>query len=144
MCSYWLRTWRPINKTPYVLFYCLSFKIILCMFVLCGYSKAFKFPRFLRLARHNVFTPPARRARRSFKFALFLVFFWCQKSAQRSWVVPLNIVVLSPTFKVNFLAEYLISYQNTHFNTYTTTSKQQEGSRCKDSYPKCFITTGKF
>ena len=36
MCSYCLRTWRPINKTPYVLFYCLSFKIILCMFVLCG------------------------------------------------------------------------------------------------------------
>ena len=24
---------------------------------------------------------------------------------------------------------------------YTTTSKQQEGSRCKDSHLKCFITT---
>ena len=24
---------------------------------------------------------------------------------------------------------------------YTTTSKQQEGSRCKGSHPKCFITT---
>ena len=24
---------------------------------------------------------------------------------------------------------------------YTTTSKQQEGSTCKDSHPKCFITT---
>ena len=24
---------------------------------------------------------------------------------------------------------------------YTITSKQQEGSTCKDSYPKCFITT---
>ena len=23
---------------------------------------------------------------------------------------------------------------------YTTTSKQQEGSRCKDTYPKCFIS----
>ena len=34
MCSYWLRTWRPIKKTPYVIFYCLSFKIILCMFTL--------------------------------------------------------------------------------------------------------------
>ena len=36
MYIYWLRTWRPINKTPYVLFYCLSFKIILCMFILCA------------------------------------------------------------------------------------------------------------
>ena len=37
MCSYWLRTWRPIKKTPYVIFYCLSFKIILWMLILCGY-----------------------------------------------------------------------------------------------------------
>ena len=35
MCSYWLRTWRPIKQTPYVIFYCLSFKIILCMLILC-------------------------------------------------------------------------------------------------------------
>ena len=39
MCSYWLRTWRPIKKTPYVIFYCLSFKIILCMLILCDPSK---------------------------------------------------------------------------------------------------------
>ena len=32
----------------------------------------------------------------------FWFFFRCQKSAQRSWVIPLNIAVLSPTFKVNF------------------------------------------
>ena len=37
----------------------------------------------------------------------FYFFFRCQKSAQRSWVIPLNIAVFSPTFKVNFLAEYL-------------------------------------
>ena len=55
----------------------------------------------------QLITPPARRAWRSFKFAPFLFFFRCQKSAQRSWVIPLNIAVLSPTFKVNFLAEYL-------------------------------------
>ena len=36
MCSYWLRTWRPIKKTPYVIFYCLSFKIILCILILCA------------------------------------------------------------------------------------------------------------
>ena len=39
-----------------------------------------------------------------------------------------------------------ISRQNTQFNMYTTTSKQQEGCTFKDSHPKCFITTnfGKF
>ena len=31
--------------------------------------------------------------------------------------------------------------QNTQFNTYNTTSKQQEGCTFKDSHPKCFITT---
>ena len=35
MCSYWLRTWRPIKKTPYVILYWFSFKIILCMLILC-------------------------------------------------------------------------------------------------------------
>ena len=34
-----------------------------------------------------------------------------------------------------------ICRQNTQFNMYTTTSKQQEGCTFKDSYPKCFITT---
>ena len=33
-----------------------------------------------------------------------------------------------------------ICRQNTQFNMYTTTSKQQ-GCTCKDSHPKCFITT---
>ena len=31
--------------------------------------------------------------------------------------------------------------QNTQFNMYTTTSKQEEGWAFKDSHPKCFITT---
>ena len=31
--------------------------------------------------------------------------------------------------------------ENTQFNMYTTTSKQQEGCTFKDSHPKCFITT---
>ena len=34
-----------------------------------------------------------------------------------------------------------ICRQNTQFNIYTTTSKQQEGCTLKDSHPKCFITT---
>ena len=31
--------------------------------------------------------------------------------------------------------------QNTQFNIYSTTSKQQEGCTFKDSHPKCSITT---
>ena len=34
-----------------------------------------------------------------------------------------------------------ICRQNTQFNVYTITSKQQEGCTFKDSHPKCFITT---
>ena len=34
-----------------------------------------------------------------------------------------------------------ICRQNTQFNMYTTTSKQQKGCTFKDSHPKCFITT---
>ena len=34
-----------------------------------------------------------------------------------------------------------ICRQNTQFNMYTTTSKQQEGCTFKDSHPKWFITT---
>ena len=40
MCSYWLRTWRPIKKTPYVILYWFSFKIILCMLILCGNTRS--------------------------------------------------------------------------------------------------------
>ena len=35
----------------------------------------------------------------------------------------------------------VLCHLNTQFNMYTTTSKQQEGSTCKDSYPNCFIAT---
>ena len=34
-----------------------------------------------------------------------------------------------------------ICRQNTQFNMYTATSKQQEGCTFKDSHPKCFIMT---
>ena len=34
-----------------------------------------------------------------------------------------------------------ICRQNTQFNMYSKTSKQQEGCTFKDSHPKCFITT---
>ena len=34
-----------------------------------------------------------------------------------------------------------ICRQNTQFNMYSTTSKQEEGCTFKDSHPKCFITT---
>ena len=82
-------------------------------------------------------TSPARRAWRSYKFAPFLVFFPCRKSAHRSWVTPLCIVGATT---LNSISSG-ICHQNTQFNMYTTTSKQQEGCTFEDSHPKCFITT---
>ena len=84
-----------------------------------------------------IITPPARRAWRSCKFAPFLVFFPCRKSAHRSWVTPLCIVWATT---LNSISSG-ICHQNTQFNMYTTTSKQQEGCTFEDSHPKCFITT---
>ena len=74
-------------------------------------------------------------------------FFGCRKLDYRSWVIPLCILLpepVSPRLLNSISSKFC--HQNTQFNTYTITSKQQEGSTCKDSYPKCFITTnfGKF
>ena len=67
----------------------------------------------------------------------FCFFFPCRKSAHRSWVRPLCIVWATT---LNSISSG-ICHQNTQFNMYTTTSKQQEGCTFEDSHPKCFITT---
>ena len=74
--------------------------------------------------------------------SVFLGFFRCHKLGYRSWVIPLCILLSEPTSPrlLNSISSKLC-HQNTQFNMHTTTSKQQEGSTCKDSYPKCFITT---
>ena len=70
-----------------------------------------------------------------------LFFFWCQKLGYRSRVIPLYILLPEPVSSrlLNSISSKL-NHQNTQFNMYTITSKRQEGSTCKDSYPKCFIT----
>ena len=53
-------------------------------------------------------------------------------------------IVVCYSSELQFLRYYpplRICRQNTQFNMYTTTSKQQEGCTFKDSHPKCFITT---
>ena len=66
----------------------------------------------------------------------------CRKLGYRSWVIPLCILLSEPVSPrlLNSIFSKLC-HQNTQFNLYTITSKQQEGSTRKDSYPKCFITT---
>ena len=92
----------------------------------------------------TLITPPARRAWRSYKFGGFgfLFFLGCRKLFYRSWVIPLCILLSEPAspWLLNSISSKLC-HQNTQFNMYTTTSKQQEGSTCKDSYPNCFIAT---
>ena len=69
-------------------------------------------------------------------------FFGCRKLGYRSWVIPLCILLSEPASPrlLNSISSKLC-HQNTQFNMYTTTSKQQEVSTCKDSYPNCFIAT---
>ena len=75
----------------------------------------------------------------------FCFFFPCRKSGYRSWVIPLCRMYRSmsrpmSTRLLNSISSR-ICRQNTQFNMYTSTSKQQEGCTFKDSHPKCFITT---
>ena len=75
-------------------------------------------------------------------FLSFYFFFRCSKLGYRSWVIPLCILLSEPVSPRLFNSiPSKLCHQNTHFNMYTTTSKQQEGSTCKDSYPNCFIAT---
>ena len=77
----------------------------------------------------------------------FCFFFPCRKSGYCSWVIPLcsipNAIWDSEPISTRLLNSISsrICRQNTQFNMYTTTSKQQEGCTFKDSHPKCFITT---
>ena len=73
----------------------------------------------------------------------FCFFFPCRKSGYRSWVIPLCSIPIAEPMSTRLLNSISsrICRQNTQFNMYTTTSKQQEGFTFKDSHPKCFITT---
>ena len=89
----------------------------------------------------DLVTPPARRAWRSYKFASlnFSVFFF----GVTSWATAngwYRCALLSEPRLLNSISSG-ICRQNTQFNMYTTTSKQQEGCTCKDSHPKCFMMT---
>ena len=72
----------------------------------------------------------------------FCFFCQCRKLGYRSWVIPLCILLSEPVSSrlLNSISTKLF-HQNKQFNMYTTTSKQQEDSTCKNWYPKCFITT---
>ena len=100
------------------------------------------------LRTYAIFTPPARRAWRSYKFASldFSVFFFFRVE---SWAAAHGLYrcavyrLLSKPMSTRLLNSISsrICRQNTQFNMYTTTSKQQEGCTFEDSHPKCFITT---
>ena len=75
-------------------------------------------------------------------FLCFYSFFRCSKLGYRSWLIPLCILLSEPVSPRLFNSiPSKLCHQNTHFNMYTATSKQQEGSTCKDSYQNCFIAT---
>ena len=90
-------------------------------------------------------TPPARRAW-AFASLDFSVFFFFRVE---SWAAAHGLYrcavyrLLSEPMSTRLLNSISsrICRQNTQFNMYTTTSKQQEGCTFKDSHPKYFITT---
>ena len=92
--------------------------------------------------------PPARRAWRSYKFAAFCFYSACRRrggvlKCPRFWFsfsFFFRCRKLGCRTHVNSIFSG-ICRQNTRFNMYGTTSKQQEGCMFKDSLPKCFITT---
>ena len=78
-------------------------------------------------------------------FLFFFLFFlgvesWC---SAHGWYRCTVYRLLSEPMSTRLLNSISsrIRRQNTQFNMYTTTSKQQEGCTFKDSHPKCFITT---
>ena len=79
---------------------------------------------------------------------LFL-FFFCFFFGVESWAAAHGLYrcteyrLLSEPMSTRLLNSISsrICRQNTQFNMYTTTSKQQEGCTFKDSHLKCFITT---
>ena len=89
----------------------------------------------------QLFTPPARRAWRSYKFASldFFYFFFGVESwaAAHGWYRWHQVAWAHRNTAFNGG----ICQQNMYFNMYTTISKPQEGLSCKDSHAKCFIMT---
>ena len=81
-------------------------------------------------------------------FLFFLIFF-CFYFGVESWAAAHGLYrcavyrLLSEPMSTRLLNSISsrICRQNTKFNMYTTTSKQQEGCTFKDSHSKCFITT---
>ena len=89
-----------------------------------------------------------RRGGSSLKMPPFLFFFWGFFGVE-SWAAAHGLYrcavyrLLSEPMSTRLLNSISsrICRQNTQFNMYTTTSKQQEDCTFKDSHPKCFITT---
>ena len=95
-------------------------------------------------ATNTVITPSTRRVWRSFKFAPFLFFSRVESRATaHGWYHCAGYRLLSEPMSTRLLNSISsrICRQNTQFNMYTSTSKQQHGCTFKDSHPKCFITT---
>ena len=93
-------------------------------------------------------TPP--EARRSLKMSPFLfLFLFSFFFGGESWAAAHGLYrcavyrLLSEPMSTRLLNSISsrICRQNTQFNMYTTTSKQQEGCTFKGSHPTCFITT---
>ena len=92
-----------------------------------------------KFTRH-VITPPAHRAWWSYKFVEFCFFLFFGVS-------KVGLPLMGDTAVHNLVSEPMsprllnsisnqLCHQNTQFDMHTTTSKQKEGTKCEDFYPK--------
>ena len=104
-----------------------------------------KISDFKNIFDRVLFTPPARRAWRSCKFAPFLFFFFIfqsRKLGYRSRVIPLAFLCCLAHCYIHLNPFYSrICQQNTHLNMYTEISKRKQGSPCKNSHQIYFEKT---
>ena len=90
-----------------------------------------------------------RRGQRSLKMPPFLFFFSFSVSKVGLPLMGYTAVQYTDCYSEPMSTRVLnsissrICRENTQFNMYTTTSKQQEGCTFKDSHPKCFFDTAK-
>ena len=98
---------------------------------------------FLQFYYKPIITPPARRVWRSFKFVPCLFFSRVESRATPHGLYRCAVYRLLSEPMYTRLLNSISSgmcRQNTQFNMYSTTSKQQ-GCTFKNFHPKCFIAT---
>ena len=125
----------------YVIFLCLTLQDLS---IACKYSVRFDNDFVIKSKYHQNYYSACRRRGGVLKCPRFCFFFGVESWAAAHGLYRCTVYrLLSEPMSTRLLNSISsrICRQNTQFNMYTTTSKQQEGCTFKDSHPKCFYNT---